>query len=208
MSDNPAMPHAIPLPLSTDDIRAHLRRRSALLPGTYEVAWPGGTVQPDRGAPILFLDVDGVLHPDACDPVDHFSRWPLLEAVLEDVPGVDVVWSSTWRFQKGWDVLMARVPQRLHRRFLGATPAHLYPRGDACPIGPRRLEVEGFLSLVLGDPHRPWVALEDSPLYDGAEHGRVLYCDPATGLREGATGMGHTDQRALKERLNRLVAAG
>ncbi len=34
--------------------------------------------------PVLFLDIDGVLHPQPCSDSLLFSRVPLLEAVLND----------------------------------------------------------------------------------------------------------------------------
>ncbi|SDG94422.1 hypothetical protein SAMN05216466_106139 [Paraburkholderia phenazinium] len=197
-----------PEPLTSDDIRGHLRTRPTLAPGTWRTAWPGGLVRPDRGNALLLLDVDGVLHPDACDPLDHFCRLHLVIDVLDEVQDVDVVWASTWRFQKPWATLMARIPERLHERFIGATPAHLYPRGEACPVGPRRLEVEAFLADVLRDPSRPWVAVEDQPLYDGASHGQVLFCNPRTGLAPAGEGNGFADAGALRERLKRLSREG
>lgn len=199
-----------PLPpcLTLDQIRGHLRRRAQLAAGTWEEVWAGGLVSPDRGRPLLFLDVDGVLHPTIAPVGQRRALWPLVEAVLDDVPGVDVVWSSAWRYQKPWEVLMAPVPPRLHERFLGATPAHLYPRGYACPPGPRRLEVNSFLHR-LGDPDRAWLALDDQPLFDGLVngHNHVLYSDPRTGLLPGAEGQGFANQDQLRDRLQRLTHA-
>lgn len=197
---------ALPASLTPDQIQGHLKRRSSLAMGHWDEVWAGGMVNADRGRPLLFLDADGVLHPNTAAPADRLRGWPLLIEVLDAVPGVDVVWSSSWRYQKPWSVLMAGVPERLHERFLGATPAHLYPRGEACPAGTRRLEVESFLQR-LGDPERPWVALDDQPLFDGTEveRERVMYCDPRTGLMAGNEGHGYANQAMLIARLRRLV---
>jgi len=43
---------------------------------------------------IIFLDFDGVLHPDG---VGLFSRLPLLESFLSRMPEAEIVVSSTWR---------------------------------------------------------------------------------------------------------------
>ncbi|WP_454872965.1 HAD domain-containing protein [Paraburkholderia xenovorans] len=171
----------IPEPLTPEAIRAHIAKRGDLPPRTWRTTWLGGLERPDLGRPLLFLDIDGVLHPDGCDPAEHFCRWPLLEGVLDAVPDIDVVWASTWRYKRDWSELLAQVPKQLHPRFLGATPAHLYPRRPLCPDATRRLEVEAFLSDVLGDPSRPWVAVDDLRILYGDDT-RVYICNPRTGL--------------------------
>lgn len=41
----------------------------------------------DEGAGcILFLDFDGVTHPDPCDAGQHVTRLPLIEQVLRPYP--------------------------------------------------------------------------------------------------------------------------
>ena len=48
---------------------------------------------------ILFLDFDGVLHPEPCDEDgEPFCNLPALEAILRDFPAVEIVISSMWRF--------------------------------------------------------------------------------------------------------------
>ena len=47
--------------------------------------------------PVLFLDLDGVLHPEHCHESKHFCRLPILEAALRQVPETIVVITSTWR---------------------------------------------------------------------------------------------------------------
>ena len=46
---------------------------------------------------ILFLDFDGVLHPNS-DDSEHFSCAPLLWELLRRHPDVRVVLSTGWRF--------------------------------------------------------------------------------------------------------------
>lgn len=46
----------------------------------------------------LFLDFDGVLHPEPLyGDGELFCRLPLLEALLREFPEVSIVVSSTWR---------------------------------------------------------------------------------------------------------------
>ena len=51
---------------------------------------------------ILFLDFDGVLHPDG---IALFSRLGLLEEYLLKMPEIEIVISSTWRETQGFDEL-------------------------------------------------------------------------------------------------------
>ena len=46
---------------------------------------------------IVFLDFDGVTHPEPCKGVNYFCHLPLIEAVLQEYPAVDIVISSSWR---------------------------------------------------------------------------------------------------------------
>lgn len=47
--------------------------------------------------PVLFLDFDGVTHPEVCTAEQLFCCLPLIEEVLRRRPGVDIVISSSWR---------------------------------------------------------------------------------------------------------------
>ena len=49
--------------------------------------------------PIVFLDFDGVLHPEHCHESKHFSCLPVFESVLSQVPDCKLVIASTWRLQ-------------------------------------------------------------------------------------------------------------
>ena len=61
---------------------------------------------------ILFLDFDGVLHPEYSDRAvpDEiaFCHLPRFEAVLRDFPNVEIVISSTWRYHLPLDALRER----------------------------------------------------------------------------------------------------
>lgn len=46
---------------------------------------------------IVFLDFDGVTHPDRCFEQNFFCRLPLIEEVLREFPAAMVVISSSWR---------------------------------------------------------------------------------------------------------------
>lgn len=70
---------------------------------------------------ILFLDFDGVLHPEydgQATPADVvFCHLPRFEAVMRDHPEVEIVISSMWREQFPLDALLDQLP-----RFLALVP--------------------------------------------------------------------------------------
>ncbi len=89
---------------------------------------------------ILFLDFDGVLHPDevyrypgkgivlktACLPVECenlelFCYMPALEKVLADFPLVKIVLSTSWVKEIGFDRTSKRLSPALRERVIGAT---------------------------------------------------------------------------------------
>ena len=49
--------------------------------------------------PIVFLDFDGVLHPEHCHESKHFSCLPVFESVLSQVTDCKLVIASTWGLQ-------------------------------------------------------------------------------------------------------------
>lgn len=55
--------------------------------------------------PILFLDFDGVLHPEHCHESRHFCSLPIMEEALRQVPECRVVITSTWRLEQPYEAL-------------------------------------------------------------------------------------------------------
>ena len=112
---------------------------------------------------ILFLDFDGVLHPQYEDqPVPAevaFCHLPRFEAVMRDFPAVEIVISSTWREQFDLDALRAKFSPDIAARITGTTPLAV----DALP--PHMVEVREWEILTwLQRNHRQgeeWIALDD-----------------------------------------------
>lgn len=103
---------------------------------------------------LLFLDLDGVLHPfirRADWPPEEselFAFLPRLLTVLDDFPRVDVVISSSWRLIDG--VLETELPDALRQRVIGCTPEIRRPARSYYPAGykpepVRFLEIEKYL---------------------------------------------------------------
>jgi hypothetical protein len=123
------------------------------------------------GLPILYLDFDGVLHPEHCywhprkgpylKAPGHslFEHLALLERLLEAHPKVRIVLSTTWVQTYQFSETARKLGPSLSPRVIGAT----YHTG---------MDKEGFRDMprglqVLGDVARrqpsAWVALDDDP---------------------------------------------
>lgn len=75
---------------------------------------------------IVFLDIDGVLHPDPANSDQAFCRRHLFCKLLSARPSIQVVISSDWRFHHSLIELADFIDPgdaSLKRRFVGITPA-------------------------------------------------------------------------------------
>lgn len=119
---------------------------------------------------VLFLDFDGVLHPEILRvESDLLSRLPLIETVLREYPPVELVISSAWRLKYA-DSSIALTALRQHftpdiaARVVGVTPNHRKLNDDDAPEGlstySRHWECEAWIRA-----HRPpgtrWMAMDD-----------------------------------------------
>ncbi len=123
----------------------------------------------------LFLDFDGVLHPNHCDPNLWFQHLPVLSDCLLDAPVVcKIVISSSWRFHHDLQALIARFPVRLQSRIGGAT-------GDAY-IGKysRFNEIQAYLNRCQSP--LTWRALDDCAWEFPNPCPELVPCDGAVGL--------------------------
>ncbi|WP_342721221.1 HAD domain-containing protein [Acidovorax sp. FHTAMBA] len=110
----------------------------------------------------LFLDIDGVLHPEHCHDSRHFCCLPVFEKVLHKVPDCEVVITSTWRLTVPFHGLRSRFSPNMAHRIVGTTgkfssladvPSSLlsYEREAECYAWLRRNDRAIF----------PWLALDD-----------------------------------------------
>ncbi|MFC7411780.1 HAD domain-containing protein [Hydrogenophaga atypica] len=146
----------------------------------------------------LFLDFDGVLHPEFCHQSKHFSCLPLLEAVLRQVPACDVVVTSTWRHQYPIEVLRDRFSSDIQPRVIGVTPrfSHLEDVPDVLFGYEREAECNAWLRDN-GRVMAPWLAVDDrSWLF--RPFNQFLF------LVDGKTGLTAPMAATLAERLRRL----
>ncbi len=111
---------------------------------------------------ILFLDFDGVLHPNICSETEPLlCRRQLLENLLREHTHVEVVISSTWRNNRSLPQLQAFFSVDIIDRIIGVTPRWNNVQDDAS-FGTyvRQAEIEGWLRES-GRPWENWIALDD-----------------------------------------------
>lgn len=126
-----------------------------------------GIRQRDPAGPTLYLDYDGVLHPDEVYRVggkivlrmDGFSlfEWSsILEELLAPYPKLQIVLATSWVRVVGFEEALARLPDSLQRRVVGATWHAHVPRGWE-----RYSRFEQILGCVERHRHSRWLALDD-----------------------------------------------
>jgi hypothetical protein len=136
---------------------------------------------------ILFLDFDGVLHPEPCGDEGEFCRVPLFWQILRTCPNVSVVLSTSWRSLHRTEELLAFATtgggEDLIHRFVGSTPSIIQERGANIAGRVYRREAECLEWLRHhGGQNQPWLALDDYPVeFRGP---KLYFVDRRTGLTE------------------------
>ena len=138
---------------------------------------------------ILFLDFDGVTHPDPCESRNFFSQLPLIEGVIRSHPGLSIVISSSWRFEHSLDELRGYFSADLRASIVGVNPVVT------------RTNDEGWIPRELLSHHREWeckkwlrqngmedihwIAIDDVPQWFLPEGEHLLVTDSKTGIQPG-----------------------
>lgn len=133
---------------------------------------------------IVYLDYDGVLHPDGTPAIDEYGRlidnpvlfsWlPILVTLLEPYPDVRIIVSSDWR-RLFDDPALIKMLGPIGNRFAGVVER---------PSSSRVLEVlHDAQTRDLFD----WIALDDhKSVHEAARTDpRFIACDPMLGLTSG-----------------------
>jgi hypothetical protein len=111
---------------------------------------------------VLFLDFDGVLHPES-EHGELFCRTPYLWRILRTCSHVSVVFSTAWREMYPMKELVRLATEDggedLKRRFVGVTP-QIDPDSIPDDAGCRETECLVWLSQN-GQLETPWLALDD-----------------------------------------------
>lgn len=147
---------------------------------------------------ILYLDYDGVLHPEDVrvhsrrgifvhSPAGHtlFEHAALLEALLAPFPQVQIVLSTTWVRVRGFTHARDRLPPALRRRVIGATFHSQHMREWEFVAKPRGQQILEDVArrrpsrwLAIDDDHADWPRAYASHLV--RSHDVLGLSDPAT----------------------------
>jgi hypothetical protein len=122
---------------------------------------------------ILFLDIDGVLHPDPPQPDQRLRSLPRLVAILRDFPQVGVVISSLWREHLTLNQLREIFPADLRERIIDVTP--IADRIDGWLPARREGEILEWLEAS-GRADEPWLALDDQAWQFTRHRDRLIEC--------------------------------
>jgi hypothetical protein len=151
-------------------------------------------------APVVFLDFDGVTHPDPpSGPV--FTQLPLIEGVLRAYPKVLIVLSTTWRVIYPLAVLRKQFSSDISVRVLDSTPTMCASQRADHPAlisrASRQAEVEAWLYENLTMAH-PWIAIDDKAHWFEPGCRNLLVTNPNTGFTSADSAR---LRQMLKERL-------
>ncbi|MBV1777369.1 hypothetical protein KSF73_16735 [Burkholderiaceae bacterium DAT-1] len=149
---------------------------------------------------ILFLDFDGVLHPECSESVQagiqEFCHLPRFEGVMRDYPHVDIVISSMWRELQPLDALKAYFSPDFAHRLIDVTPTVPREAGKYLPAQ-REQEILAWLNAN-GRIHAPWIALDDAEWQFRDHRDHLVACQSSIGLDA-------TVEVALRAALNRFT---
>jgi hypothetical protein len=111
---------------------------------------------------IIFLDFDGVLHPEFSHESQHFCCLPILQDVVRQLHDCEVVISSTWRFHWSLERLRGNFSPDVAARIVGVTPKYteLNSIPDTLVSYEREAECQAWLRAE-GRAHLPWLAIDD-----------------------------------------------
>ena len=137
---------------------------------------------------IVFLDFDGVLHPDPCRDEQLFEQAPRLVRALEEFPEASVVLSTSWRTFLGFKQLVTPLDEELQRRVIGVTPR--FNDFSAAPaLVPYRRQAECVQWLAEnGMDDAAWLALDDRASWFEPYCENLVACDALVGFNEEAAG--------------------
>jgi hypothetical protein len=142
---------------------------------------------------IIFLDYDGVLHPDKayqtrrgivlrCDGHDLFEHAELLTQLLQPHGGVKIVLSTSWVRVLGYDRARERLPQTLQDRLIGAT--YHSTMEEWFPGLPRYKQILGYVRRHALDD---WIAIDNDAIgWPEDQADRLVHTDDWGGLGDQA----------------------
>lgn len=161
---------------------------------------------------ILFLDFDGVLHPDAVylsrqgprlNSEGTFFIWaPILANILDDFPIVSLVLSTSWVRHLGYKRALGYLPIELRERVIGATWHSSMAKGWADENQwDGKTRYNQICRYAARSQIQHWIALDDDVqgwAESSAQH--LIACAPNLGLSSTQT------QTELQRRLGEMCS--
>lgn len=135
----------------------------------------------------LFLDFDGVTHPEPCFAENVFCRLHLIESVLAEFPSVRIIVSSSWRDHYPLEKLRLNFSPSIGERVIAVTPNIKRPSPAWLP-GPtpqyeRQWEIEAWMEENRHWGAR-WVAIDDRDYWFSPGCENLLLTSSETGFLE------------------------
>ena len=122
----------------------------------------------------ILLDFDGCTHPAHHDVKDRFNRVDLLDECLRPFASkVEIVVSSSWRFEYSPSELKALLPKGLGKLMVNVT--------GAAHIGAHARYNE-ITRYVKDYGVKDWVAIDDSGFEFPKDHPRLILCNSSVGI--------------------------
>lgn len=140
--------------------------------------------------PILFLDFDGVLHPEVFG-AKEFSCAQFLEEALQPLPLIQIILSTSWKYDHSFSEMCDALPEGLRSRVVGQTVSlekGMHPLGREKEI---RATMEQF-------PGRAWIALDDWALGFREDTEQLFLVNKETGFTKN-------NAKELQERIQALL---
>ncbi|QFY42326.1 hypothetical protein F6R98_06540 [Candidatus Methylospira mobilis] len=129
---------------------------------------------------ILFLDFDGVLHPEPFERM--FCHLERFEAVMRDFPAVEIVISSMWRYQFGLEALRARFSKDIVARIIDTT---LLPEHSGADTLTREREILNWL-IAHRRMDESWLAVDDADWEFQWHRDQLIACASHVGFDDKA----------------------
>lgn len=152
---------------------------------------------------IIFLDFDGVLHPDAVysprnkplelrAPGELFMHAPILEDALAFHPEGKIILSTSWVRVLGYERTLNKMPVNLQARVIGATWHKHMVQGGQDPFSWMN-RCEQIESHVKRNGIKRWLAIDD--LHSGSEDWSTEHMNRLV-LTEQSKGLGSIEAQA------------
>jgi HAD domain in Swiss Army Knife RNA repair proteins len=130
---------------------------------------------------VLFIHLDGVLHPTRCDPSQRFVHLPRLETVLRQHQALQMALAADREDEYSLDTVKGKFSDDVAKRIIGGTsiPA---AKGEEQT---RYHKIRLFLRRN-GLPRDAWAALDDAKDEYPADCRQLVLCRPEVGFDEDA----------------------